>query len=106
MGVRDESPLLAWEVDAQLISEAHAHHVVAPRVHSLLHSLVLAAVANHVIESPAEETVARRAHCRHEVKWRGVSMTAYVESPIGEAVMAWEGGTRGNDALGEECQSL
>ena len=61
MGVRYESALLSGQVYAEFVAEAHAHHVVAPRVHGVLHGLVFLSVAQHVVQSPAEVAVARRA---------------------------------------------
>lgn len=58
VAVRYESTLLAWQVDARLIAETHRHHIVAPTVHGIDHTAVFASVAYHIIQSPAEESVA------------------------------------------------
>ena len=58
VAVRYESALLAWQVDARLIAETHGHHIVAPAVHGIDHTAVFASVAYHIIQSPAEESVA------------------------------------------------
>ena len=58
LSIGDESSFLSWEVDAQLISEAHAHHIIPPDVHRLLYRTIFSLVAYHVIQSPTEESVA------------------------------------------------
>ena len=54
VAVRDKSSFLARKVDAELISEAHRHHIVAPYVHGIVGRAVFLPVTNHVIESPTE----------------------------------------------------
>ena len=58
VAVRYETSLLAWQVDARLIAKAHRHHIVAPAVHGVDHTAILAPIAYHIIQSPAEESVA------------------------------------------------
>ena len=60
LSIRNQTAVLARQVDAELIAEAHGDHVVAPRVHGHLHGGIFLAVAHHVVEPPAEEAVARR----------------------------------------------
>ena len=49
IAVRDESALLAWEVDARLIAEAHRDHIVAPAVHGIERGAVFGTVAYHIV---------------------------------------------------------
>ena len=56
VAVRNHTSLLARQVDAQRIAEAHRYHVVAPNVHGVLGTAVFR-VSYHIIESPAEIAV-------------------------------------------------
>ena len=78
LGVRNQTSFLARKVDAQLIAEAHAHHVVLPGGHRLLHVLVLLAVAHHIVESPTEVTVTRGTDGIHQCDRRRVTVTSHV----------------------------
>ena len=66
LGIGYQSALLARQVDTQPIAEAHTHHIVAPGVHRILHTAILAAVADHIIESPTEEGIAGGTQGRHQ----------------------------------------
>ena len=67
-GIGNHSPLLARQVDAELVSESHTHHIVAPFVHGILQRAVFLLVGKHIVESPAEESVARRADGGNKVE--------------------------------------
>ena len=105
-GVGDESAFLAGKVHAQFVSEAHAYHIVFPAGHGVLHGGVFLAVSEHVIESPAEETVARCADGGHNGDGRSVGVAAYGKSAEVESVGAgiWCGG--GDDSLLQEGERL
>ena len=104
--VRYQSSFLSGEVDAKLVAESHAHHIVAPCVHCLLNILVFLAVAEHVVESPAEVAVARGAYGRYKIQRRCVAVAAYVKSAAIETVVAREHSARSNYTFVEESQSL
>ena len=61
VGIRNQTTFLPRQVNAKLITKAHAHHVIAPHIHGILNTMILSAITNHVIQSPAEITVARCA---------------------------------------------
>ena len=69
-GIRNHSSLLARQVNAELVAETHAHHIVAPGGHGILNRVILAAVSHHVIEAPAEVGVARGAYGIDKGYWR------------------------------------
>ncbi len=106
VAVGDEASLLAWQVDAGLVAEAHGDHVVTPAVHGIDGLAVFLAVAYHIVEAPAEVAVARGGDGGHEGEGRAVAVTAYVEALEGEAVGAVELCLGGDDALGEVGQRL
>ena len=60
-GIGDETALLSRQVDAQFVAKSHADHVVAPTIHRCIYVRIFAPVAHHVVESPAEIGVTRRA---------------------------------------------
>mgnify|MGYP007060498413 CR=1 FL=1 len=83
-----ESAFLTRKVDAQAVAKAHAHHVVAPGVHGVLHRAVLTTIGHHVIQSPTEEGVARRADGRHDGQGRRMTVASHMQAFIREATMA------------------
>ena len=105
-GVGNHAALLAWQVDAELVAEAHAHHVVLPSRHGLLHRLVLLSVAEHVVEPPAEVAVARGGDGRDERQGRAVAVAAHLKPSEVEAVAAGVGRLRRDDAFLEEGECL
>ena len=54
VAVRDKSSFLARKVDAELISETHRNHIVAPYIHSIVGRAVFLPVTYHVVQSPTE----------------------------------------------------
>ena len=104
--VGNHSALLSGQVNTELVAEAHAHHVVAPCVESLSLALVLAAVAYHVVQSPAEIRVARRAERAHQSHWRGMGMASNVHSTVIETVMTRIGSAGTDDSLRHERERL
>ena len=105
--VGNQAPLLAGQVDAELIAEAHRDHVVAPGVHGVLHGAVLRhAGVDHVVEPPAEEAVARGRECGHQRQGRAVAVAAHVQPLEVEAAVAAVGRLWRDDALAEEGQAL
>ena len=97
---------LTRQVDTQLIAKAHAHHIVAPSVHGVLHTAIFLPVAYHVVESPTEEGIARCAESGNKRQRRGVAVAANVKSLEVEAVGAAERSTWSYYSLAEKSKSL
>ena len=104
--IRNQSSFLARQVDAQLVAESHAHHIVFPNGHRILHRTILALVSKHIVESPTEITVARSTDGIHQCDWRRVTVATYVQSPVRESVITWKGCARSDDTLGKISQCL
>ena len=66
--IRYQATLLTRQINTQFIAKSHAHHIVTPTIHGFLYVAIFASIAQHIIESPAEITVARRADGLNEVQ--------------------------------------
>ena len=92
LGIGYHASLLSWQVNAQLVTESHGDHIVLPSGHGFLDALVFLSVAEHVIQSPAEVSVAGGGYGRSQVQGRGVSVASHLEVPEAESVTARKGG--------------
>ena len=97
--IRNHPALLTGKVDAQLVSESHGHHVVAPDIHGIVERPVLAAVGEHVVKSPAEEAVAGSTDGGDQRERGRMTVAAYVQSLEIETVVTGIPGRIGDDSL-------
>ena len=88
--IRNETAFLARQVDAQLISEPHAHHIIFPYSHRILYAAILLAVTYHIVKTPAEVTVTRGTDGINQRNRRRVTMTAHMQTLIRETMITWE----------------
>ena len=87
-GVGYQSALFAGQIHAKLIAKAHAHHVIAPCVHGLLHVVVASSVANHVEQSPTKIAVARGTKGLNEVGGSRMWVASHVQTAVIKAACA------------------
>ena len=104
--IGNHAALLARQVDTQLVSESHRHHVVLPSGHGILNRRIFLAVAEHIVKSPTEVSVAGCGNGRNQRQGRPVAMTTYSQSSVMESMRARVGGSRGDDTLLQEGQCL
>ena len=103
--IRNQTSLLARQIDTQLIAESHTHHIVFPYGHRILHRAILLLVAYHIIKSPAEVTVAGSTDSIYQRNRRRVAMTSHMQTFVRETMITWEGCARSDDSLGKICDS-
>ena len=106
LGVGQEAALLAGQVETQLVAVAHAHEMVFPHLEGLGRAAVLAAAVNHVLESPAEEGVARCLQRGLQRQWRAVGVAAHAQAAVDVAMVAGIGGVEIDDALLQQDEAL
>ena len=105
-GIGYHASFLSGQVDAQRIAESHADHIVSPCVHGSLYIGIFLAVAEHVVESPTEITIARGTDGGNQWQGGGMSVAAYGQATEMESVTARIGGFGGDDSFLKESQRL
>ena len=107
LGIRNQTTLLSGKIDTQLITESHADHIVSPDIHRILHRSIFGDIGiDHVVKSPAEETIARSTEGRYDRQRRGMAVTTHMQSFEVEAMSAWIRGRRSDNSFRKESESL